>query len=159
GVAGDAALLSRFEAVRAETLARPRDPAKVVEEVVAMRRRMRAELDRTDGALFDLKQGEGGLVDLEFLLQALVLMHAGDCVELNLPRDTVGLIAAAEACGRLEPAEAAGLQDAHGTLLTLGLECTLDRRPRRVPFSDSLEAARAAVRAVTQARGFAFDAG
>ncbi|GAB3753242.1 bifunctional [glutamate--ammonia ligase]-adenylyl-L-tyrosine phosphorylase/[glutamate--ammonia-ligase] adenylyltransferase [Lysobacter olei] len=159
GVAGDAALLSRFEAVRAETLSRPRDPAKVAEEVVAMRQRMRAELDRTDGALFDLKQGAGGLVDLEFLLQATVLAHAGACTALQVPRETAELITAAEACGQLGADEAARLRQAHITLLTLGLECTLDRRPRRVPFDERLEAARAAVQAVTRTHGLAFDVG
>jgi glutamate-ammonia-ligase adenylyltransferase len=158
GVAGDAALLARFEAVRAETLARPRDAAKVAEEVVTMRRRMRAELDRTDGALFDLKQGEGGLVDLEFLLQATVLAHAGACTPLLDPRDTPGLIAAAQACGRLDATEAARLQAAHATMLALGLECTLDRRTRRVPFSECVDAARAMVREVAGAKGLVFDA-
>ena len=37
--------------------------------------RMRAELDRSDAAAFDLKQGEGGLVDLEFAVQTLQLRH------------------------------------------------------------------------------------
>ncbi|TWI10345.1 bifunctional [glutamate--ammonia ligase]-adenylyl-L-tyrosine phosphorylase/[glutamate--ammonia-ligase] adenylyltransferase [Aerolutibacter ruishenii] len=158
GVAGDAGLLARFEAVRMETLARPRDVAKVAEEVVAMRRRMRAELDRSDAAQFDLKQGEGGLVDLEFLLQALVLAHAHACKPLRTPRDTPGLIMAAQACGRLEADEACRLQAAHTALLGLGLECTLDRRPRRVPFTDALDAARAAVRDVARTHGLAFDA-
>ena len=51
-------------------------PATLRDEVIAMRQRMRAELDRSDAARFDLKQGEGGLVDLEFLLQWLVLDRA-----------------------------------------------------------------------------------
>ena len=38
--------------------------------------RMRAELDRSDAARLDLKQGAGGIVDLEFLLQTGVLEHA-----------------------------------------------------------------------------------
>ena len=155
----EAVVLERFEAVRVETLARPRDPARVAEEVVAMRRRMRTELDRTDAALFDLKQGDGGLVDLEFLLQAMVLAHAGACAPLRTPRDTPGLIDAAQACGRLDATEAARLQAAHATLLTLGLECTLDRRARRVPFGDTVDAARAVVRDVARAKGLDFDAG
>ncbi|WP_036136603.1 bifunctional [glutamate--ammonia ligase]-adenylyl-L-tyrosine phosphorylase/[glutamate--ammonia-ligase] adenylyltransferase [Aerolutibacter daejeonensis] len=159
GVAGEAELLARFEAVRAETLARPRDPAKVAEEVGAMRRRMRTELDRTDAALFDLKQGDGALVDLEFLLQATVLAHAGACAPLLAPRDTPGLIDAAQACGRLDANEAARLQAAHASLLGLGLDCTLDRRPRRVPFGEAVEAARTVVRDAVHAKGLAFDAG
>ncbi|MFX8067482.1 hypothetical protein ABTK78_20570, partial [Acinetobacter baumannii] len=76
GVAGDATLLAEFEDIRARTVGRTREPAAVRADVRDMRRRMRAELDRSDAAAFDLKQGEGGLVDLEFLLQAIVLEHA-----------------------------------------------------------------------------------
>ena len=53
----------------------------------------------------------------------------------------------------------ARLQAAHATLLTLGLECTLDRRARRVPFGDTVDAARSVVRDVAHAKGLAFDAG
>ena len=41
-----------------------------------MRRRWRAERDRSNALRFDLKQGEGGLLDIEFALQGLVLAHA-----------------------------------------------------------------------------------
>ena len=54
---------------------------------------MRAELDRSDAARFDLKQGEGGLVDLEFLLQWRVLARADADARLACgPRDTPGLL-------------------------------------------------------------------
>ena len=69
-------------------LAAPRDADTLANDVGAMRRRMRAELDRTDANLFDLKQGEGGLVDLEFLLQAIVLEHAHAHPALLAPRTT-----------------------------------------------------------------------
>ncbi|MET0654382.1 MAG: bifunctional [glutamate--ammonia ligase]-adenylyl-L-tyrosine phosphorylase/[glutamate--ammonia-ligase] adenylyltransferase, partial [Pseudoxanthomonas sp.] len=72
-IAGDAALLGEFDAIRAQTLSQSREVRKLKEEVANMRLKMRAELDRSDAARFDLKQGEGGLVDLEFLLQYLVL--------------------------------------------------------------------------------------
>ena len=87
-VAGDPGVAGRFETVRARTLARDGDAAALRDDVVAMRRRMRAELDRSRPARFDLKQGEGGLVDLEFLLQAQVLQHAAAHPALLAPRDT-----------------------------------------------------------------------
>jgi glutamate-ammonia-ligase adenylyltransferase len=74
--AGDAAVGARFEAVRDEILARARDAPKVFAEIEAMRRKMRAEQKSRD-----LKHVEGGLIDLEFCVQALVLaygpMHPG----------------------------------------------------------------------------------
>ncbi|MBX9401735.1 bifunctional [glutamate--ammonia ligase]-adenylyl-L-tyrosine phosphorylase/[glutamate--ammonia-ligase] adenylyltransferase [Lysobacter sp. BMK333-48F3] len=152
-VAGDAGLGERFEAVRAQALARPRDPDKLREEVAAMRARMRAELDRSDAAHFDLKQGEGGLVDLEFLLQHRVLGDSAQAPALLRPRDTPGLIEAARAAGRLGDAQAQALAAAHGVLLAAGLECTLDRRPRRVAETAPIQAARAAIDAAMREQG------
>ena len=68
-----------------------------------MRRRMRAELDRSDAAVFDLKQGEGGLVDLEFLLQHLVLRDAAVHAALHGPRATPALLDAVLATGSITP--------------------------------------------------------
>lgn len=146
GCAGDASLLSAFEQVRGETLSRLRDPQKLREDVIAMRARMRSELDRSDAARFDLKQGEGGLVDLEFLLQFLVLRDSHEHAALLSPRDTHGLIAAARAAGLLEEVDSNGLLDAHALLLSLGLACTLDRRQRLVQDDAALTPARAVIR-------------
>ena len=157
-VGGDAALCDAFERVRGETLARRRDPATLRADIVHMRARMRAELDRSDAGGFDLKQGEGGLVDLEFLLQALVLAHAAAQPALLHPRATPVLIDAAEHATVLAAAEADRLRDAHATLLARGLECTLDRRSRRVPLDEGIEAARTAIREVAHAHGLDFAA-
>ena len=148
-VTGDASLCADFGQVRRDTLSRDRDPAQLRADVSKMRARMRAELDRTDAALFDLKQGEGGLVDLEFVLQALVLDHADVAPELLVPRDTPGLIEALHRCGMFDQPVRDELQDAHPTLLARGLECTLDRRPRRVPLDPDIERARGAIRQAT----------
>ena len=152
-IAGDAALAAEFEALRAQVLARPRDPTALAAEVAAMRRRMRAELDRSDAAQFDLKQGEGGLVDLEFLLQYLVLRDAARDPRLRAPRATPALLAACVAGGQLDPAQGQALEAAHAALLEAGLRCTLDRRPRRVPEDAAIAAARASIRAALAAAG------
>ncbi len=160
-IGGDAGLCVDYEQVRALTLGSARDPATVRADVVAMRRRMRAELDRSDaadgaGGQFDLKQGEGGLVDLEFLLQASVLVHAAAHRALLVPRDTPGLIDALREAAVFDDASAARLQAAHATLLARGLECTLDRRRRRQPLDESLQVARVAIRRAVQAQGMDF---
>lgn len=153
GIAGDAALLERFEAIRAAVLAQPRDPGKLREDVASMRARMRAELDRSDATRFDVKQGEGGLVDLEFLLQYLVLRDAGRFPALLRPRDTQGLLDAACTRGAFDAASCAALRAAHAVLLEAGLRCTLDRRPRLVPASDAIAGARAAIGAARASQG------
>jgi glutamate-ammonia-ligase adenylyltransferase len=152
-VAGDPALCDAFEQVRRDTLGRARDAATLRADVVAMRRRMRTELDRSGPAGFDLKQGEGGLVDLEFLLQYLVLRDAQASPALLEPRATPALLSALG--DRLGNREA--LHDAHAVLLDAGLRCTLDRRPRIAPETAPVARARAAIRAACAEAGLAFD--
>jgi glutamate-ammonia-ligase adenylyltransferase len=157
-IGGDAGLCADFGQVRDDVLARARDAATVADEVARMRLRMRAELDRSDAALFDLKQGEGGLVDLEFILQATVLAHAHAAPSLLQPRATAELIAACRGVGLLTAGAATRLADAHAVLLARGLDCTLDRRARRVPYDADIDQARNAVRDVAADRGFDFSA-
>lgn len=145
-VAGHDVMAGAFEAVRRDTLAMPRDSQKLLDDVRSMRGRMRAELDRSGGGRFDLKQGTGGLVDLEFLLQYLVLRHAATRPALLAPRATPLLLEAASAEGLLDAAAGAELRAAHATLLELGLGCTLDRRTRIVPETPELETARETIR-------------
>ncbi|GAB3734680.1 bifunctional [glutamate--ammonia ligase]-adenylyl-L-tyrosine phosphorylase/[glutamate--ammonia-ligase] adenylyltransferase [Luteimonas pelagia] len=160
-VAGHAGLCQSFESVRAATLSTPRDGDALRDDIVAMRARMRRELDRSgrggDGR-FDLKQGAGGLVDLEFLMQALVLRDAAASPALVPPRDTPGLLEAACGAGALAPSHCEALAGAHATLLDAGLRCTLDRRSRVLAATPEIEAARAAIRAACSDAGFDFDA-
>ena len=111
-----------------------------------MRQRMRDELDRSSDGVFDLKQGEGGLVDLEFLLQYLVLRESAAHPALLVPRATPRLIEALADAAVLDAATADALLAAHAHLLATGLDCTLDRRPRLVPLDATLESAREAIR-------------
>ncbi|HSM11238.1 MAG TPA: glutamine-synthetase adenylyltransferase, partial [Lysobacter sp.] len=107
-------------------------------------------------AAFDIKQGEGGLVDLEFLLQALVLDRAATDPALLQPRNTPALIEALHQGAIFDAGTAAALQSAHVTLLARGLECTLDRRARRVPPDATVEQAREAIRQAARAHGLVF---
>ncbi|SDF41812.1 glutamate-ammonia-ligase adenylyltransferase [Limimonas halophila] len=73
-VLGDAELCARLDAAIREVLTQPRDPAKLMAEVVTMRRRIEREFPAKSD--WDVKYRRGGLVDLEFLAQALQLQHA-----------------------------------------------------------------------------------
>ena len=157
GIAGEASLLAEFETIRTQTLGQSRDANKLRDEVVGMRLKMRAELDRSDAARFDLKQGAGGLVDLEFLLQYLVLRDASRQQELIATPNTQGLIGLLHDVGRFDGAEKARLLQAHSDLVEAGLGCTLDRRPRLVLEDETVAAARATVSAMLDANGLAFD--
>ena len=159
GVAGDASLLADFEQVRALTLGRAREHDVLFGDVLKMRARMRAELDRSDAGRLDLKQGAGGLVDLEFVLQTGVLSQAQHTPSLCEPRATPLLISALAAAGWLPEATAQALHEAHATLLDVGLGCTLDRRPRIAVPTPGIEAACAAISAAAIAQGLPFEPG
>jgi glutamate-ammonia-ligase adenylyltransferase len=77
-VEADAGFAARVEAAIAETLSRPRDAGKTVDDVVAMRALMSKE--RPPRHAFDLKLVAGGLVDLEFIAQSAQLL-ARDAIE------------------------------------------------------------------------------
>ena len=158
-VAGDASVCARFEAIRREALTRPRVAQALKDDVMAMRRRMRGELDRSQGSQFDLKQGEGGLVDLEFLVQERVLAHAAEHAALCEARDTPGLLRALSRAGALPGVDLKALLAAHAAMLSRGLDCTLDRRPRIVPEDEVVADARETVRAACRSQGLDFSAG
>ena len=156
-VAGDHSLCADFERVRERALARRRDRGRLREDISGMRARMRAELDRSQDGRFDLKHGAGGLTDLEFLLQYLVLWQAHVHPGLLVPRATPALLDAAGAAGLLGPDCVEGLRDAHATLSGLALACSLDRRSRLVPDTAPLRTARAAIGEACRAHGLVFD--
>ena len=158
-VAGDAALCEAFVQVRRETLTRVRDPALLHEDVRKMRARMRSELDRSDAGRLDLKQGAGGLVDLEFLLQAGVLGQAAQHPALLLACATPALIDALVQVQWLPAESAAPLHHAHATLVEAGLSCTLDRRPRLVVSTPPIRDACQIVAAIADAQQLRFQPG
>ncbi|HRQ63337.1 MAG TPA: bifunctional [glutamate--ammonia ligase]-adenylyl-L-tyrosine phosphorylase/[glutamate--ammonia-ligase] adenylyltransferase [Xanthomonadaceae bacterium] len=121
-----------FEAIRRQALIAPRDSDALRADVRDMRERLRRERDRSGQGLFDLKQGHGGLVDIEFLVQWAVLGHAIDMPELLDATDTDTLLKTLGASGVLPDADVLG--DAHQALLEAALACTLQGRSRLTPL-------------------------
>lgn len=103
--AGDAAIGAAFEEDRIALLCLPRDRAKLAGEVVEMRRRMHAGHPNPT-KLFDLKHDMGGMVDIEFTVQYLVLAFAHDHVTLTGNLGNIALLRMAGELG-LVPAELA----------------------------------------------------
>jgi glutamate-ammonia-ligase adenylyltransferase len=81
-VAGDRAIGESFARIRDEVLRQPRDPAALRAEIRGMREKMR-EAHPNPGPLFDLKHDRGGIVDVEFIVQFLVLGHSHGHAELT----------------------------------------------------------------------------
>ncbi len=155
-VAGDVALGRRYAEARATALAREVDATTLRKQVSDMRVRWRQERDRSDARQLDLKQGPGALVDIEFLLQALVLEHGARCPRLLATTNSAQLVGIANAAGLLDDVQAATLRDAHATLLECSLATKLDARPRVVPRSEALDATVAGVQRVAAELGLAF---
>ena len=101
-VAGDAALCRRVADTIAAVLRSPRDPDRLLIDVAAMRRRIAEENPRPSP--WDLKNRRGGLIDLEFIAQYLMLREAHASPQI-LCRGTAQAIAGA---GRRRGAAAAG---------------------------------------------------
>ena len=90
-VAGDADVGTAFEAARNEILTQPRAQDKLVGEIVAMRRRMHAGHPNPT-TQFDLKHDAGGMVDIEFTVQCLVLGHAHRHTQLTRNAGNIALL-------------------------------------------------------------------
>ena len=73
-VAGDAELGASIQGVIRDIVSQPRQEAKVFAEVGEMRERIFKEKGPSGDGL-DIKQSRGGIVDIEFFVQALVLAH------------------------------------------------------------------------------------
>ncbi len=132
-VAGDPAVARRFQAVRREVLARPRPPGELRREVFAMRERMRRGAPAVPENEFDLKQGPGGIVDIEFLVQLLTLRHARRIPELCRWTDTVRLIQTLNAARILGEIEAHILKHAYLIYRAAAHRLALQEKPARVP--------------------------
>jgi glutamate-ammonia-ligase adenylyltransferase len=110
--AGDAAIGAAFEDDRDTMLRLPRDRAKLATDVVEMRRRMHAGHPNPT-KLFDLKHDAGGMVDIEFIVQYLVLAFAHDHPRLTGNLGNIALLRMAGELGLVPAALAARVADAY----------------------------------------------
>lgn len=143
--AGDSAVGDAFETIRREVLATPRDAALFITEVRKMREKMTAghPNQSTD---FDLKHDAGGMVDLEFVTQYLVLTHSKDHPELVRNLGNIALLKLAADAGLIDQGLAQRAADAYRDLRRRQHEVRLQGAERaRVPHSE-LQEARTAVR-------------
>ncbi|MDP8567673.1 bifunctional [glutamate--ammonia ligase]-adenylyl-L-tyrosine phosphorylase/[glutamate--ammonia-ligase] adenylyltransferase [Methylophilus aquaticus] len=96
-VAGEPAIGAAFEHIRHQILCQPREPLQLKAEISAMREKMR-EAHKSKVGTFDIKQGRGGIVDVEFVVQYLVLAYATKHGGLT---ENIGNIALLQRCASL----------------------------------------------------------
>ena len=109
------------------------DPGQLKKEVVDMRERLRRKLLNTDPGVFDLRQGKGGMVDIEFLVQYLVLLHAHRFIELTEWTDNVRQIHTLALTGVISDETAHLFKEAYLTYRFALHRLSLQEQPARVP--------------------------
>jgi glutamate-ammonia-ligase adenylyltransferase len=134
---GSASLVERFEAVRAAVLASPRDAASLRDEIRAMREKVRASHPCKPG-WFDVKHSPGGMVDIEFVVQYLVLSSAGEHPILLANVGNIALLQHAQACGLLPAPLGDDAAQAYRELRQMQHKARLDEAKTQVEEGQSL---------------------
>ncbi|QLB21346.1 bifunctional glutamine synthetase adenylyltransferase/deadenyltransferase [Vespertiliibacter pulmonis] len=98
-VYGTPLLCEKFEQIRREVLTTPRSSGQLANEICQMRKKMYQHLSQTKKGAFHLKQDCGGITDIEFIAQFLVLNNAHQQLEMAVWSDNVRIFdSAMESC-------------------------------------------------------------
>jgi glutamate-ammonia-ligase adenylyltransferase len=134
-VLGDEALQSRFDAVRNAVIATEREHASLRSEIVDMRAKVRTAHPAKDGAgsaPFDVKHSPGGMVDVEFVVQFLVLSQGARHPELLANVGNIALLLRAQACGLLPAPLGENAAQAYRSLRQVQHRARLNEEPTQV---------------------------
>ncbi len=142
--AGDAAIGTRFEALRVDLLRQARDHAELRKEVLAMRKRMH-DAHRNRSGLFDLKHDAGGMIDIEFIVQYLVLAYANEHPQMTADIGNIALLKLAGQTGLIDAGLAPQVADAYREFRRLQHQIRLRGDDRARVDPSSVEVMRAAV--------------
>ena len=115
-ILGDEPLLEAFKQVRNRVLQRQRELPSLAEEVVKMRLKMRDHLLDNQASGLDLKQCEGGITDIEFMVQFWVLGYSHQFPALTQWPDNLRIIEHVQQAGLISKTAAENLQSAYLTL-------------------------------------------
>jgi glutamate-ammonia-ligase adenylyltransferase len=148
-VLGDDQLAARFDAVREAVITAPRDATALASEIVAMREKVRAA-HPARGARFDVKHSVGGMVDVEFVVQYLVLLHSREHPTLRANTGNINLLRRAEAAGLLPAGVGEDAANAYRRLRQVQHRARLDEAPTQVDPAE-LQAEAQAVQRLWQA--------
>ena len=124
-IAGHPQMQAQFERMRRDFLCQPRDRAVLRREILAMRQKMRTHLDRSKPDRFDLKQGTGGIIDLEFLVQFLILNHAHAAPHIAQYSDNIRQLASLAQAGIIGESDRTQLTQTYLALRRLAHQAAL----------------------------------
>ena len=130
-VLGDADLQQRFEAVREAVIVTPRDTQALRAEIMEMRAKVR-KARPVKGERFDVKHSPGGMVDIEFAVQFLLLSQSREHAELRANVGNIALLQRAQACGLLPGHTGDNAAQAYRTLRQIQHRARLNEEPTQV---------------------------
>jgi glutamate-ammonia-ligase adenylyltransferase len=135
-ITGDHALQQQFETIRKEALALARNEEILREDVTSMRERLRqAQPASNQPNTFDIKQGPGGIVDIEFLVQYLILRHAHHNPDITHWTDNVRQLQTLSHHNIIDQQTAFGLRRAYLILRAMGHRLNLNGLPAQIDDS------------------------
>jgi glutamate-ammonia-ligase adenylyltransferase len=129
---GSEMLKQRFSEIKRQVLSQKRDRISLLEDVVEMRDKMRKHLDKSSTSLIDIKQGHGGLVDIEFLVQYLVLRFTHEYPQLSEHSDNISLLTLLSAISVINETEQACLITNYCKLRDFGHHATLQNSEQMI---------------------------
>ncbi|AKO37139.1 glutamine-synthetase adenylyltransferase [[Haemophilus] ducreyi] len=112
-VYGSASLIDEFSRIRRTTLCLARTRGRLRQEISQMRHKMYQHLTKTSTGQFNLKTDQGGITDIEFIAQSIVLEYAHCYPEMAKWSDNVRIFTAAIECGILSQHIGEGLKNAY----------------------------------------------
>ncbi|WP_375087953.1 bifunctional [glutamate--ammonia ligase]-adenylyl-L-tyrosine phosphorylase/[glutamate--ammonia-ligase] adenylyltransferase [Shewanella youngdeokensis] len=133
---GDNALLSQFNMIRAEVLESSRDSVELAHNVHKMRLKMREHLLKARDGMFDLKQSPGGIADIEFIAQYLVLANAHQYKVLAFWSDNARIFEQLAELGLIAMADAQSLMQAYWYLRDENHRLSLQQVDAILPYAD-----------------------
>jgi len=136
GICGDKTLLQRFKKIRKDILCRPRDEKILKENVISMRKRMDKEHGNTIPGNFNIKHDRGGIIDIEFLVQYLILLNADKHHTLVEYSDNIRQISALASASIVDKNTADFLKDTYKIYRNRIHRLNLQERPIHVPENE-----------------------
>jgi glutamate-ammonia-ligase adenylyltransferase len=138
-LAGDTGIGEQFTSLRREILTRKRDAAELCRDVLEMREKMREAKNTSGSDEFDLKQDPGGIVDIEFMVQYMVLRWANEYPQLCDHTGTLDLLDLMNEIGLIKPDQHGILDAAFSTWLERSYQLKLNDRDAVIPVSENRE--------------------
>lgn len=132
-VFGDPLLIDHFNEIRRKILTRFRNESRLRKDVLSMRERLRKGMLKATPGMFDLRQDRGGMVDIEFLVQFLLLSNAHQYDELTTWTDNVRILKTLSDVGVIDDNTAHLLRDAYLIFRSALHRLSLKEQPALVP--------------------------